>query len=339
MVAMIPETLAVPAAVTAGLLLLAADLWHARRIRRAALLAFGPEAGPRAWTRLAPWMRAAAAGAATWGLLVLLGLDGTVRNREGAARPAAPRDLVVLLDVSPSMTIHDAGPQGNISRAARAADILRAVLELAPPERVRVTLVAFYSDALPLVVQCADREVVWNFLHKMPLVYAFPHGKTDLLKGLNKAGETARAFAPKNATLLLLSDGDTVSDTGLLPLPPSFAGAVLAGVGDRHRGERIDGHVSRQDETTLRQLARRINGVYWDGNVEAPPAALFRALTGAPSRGALAAWSRRQLALLALGAGTAVFALLPALLQRWGARWRVGKAVAAPSYPLQGVPT
>ena len=323
MVNLDPDALAGPAALVVGLLALAAEALHARRVRRAAPLAFGPDARPRAWTRVAPVLRAASVAAATWGLLVLWALDGAVRSRESARSAPAPRDLVVLLDVSPSMTIHDAGPQGNISRAARAADVLRAVLELAPPERVRVTLVAFYSGALPLVIQCADREVVWNFLNKLPLAYAFPHGKTDLLKGINQAGETARTFARKNATLLLLSDGDTVSDTGLLPLPPAFAGAVLVGVGDRHRGERMDGHVSRQDEATLRQLARRISGTYWDGNVESPPAALFRALTADPARGALAGWSRRLWALLALGGGLLVLALLPALLQNFGARWRV----------------
>ena len=282
-----PDALAGPAALACGLLALAAEALHARRVRRAAPLAFGPDARPRAWTQLAPVLRAVAVAAAAWGLLVLWGLDGSVRSREGARSAPAPRDLVVLLDVSPSMTIHDAGPQGNISRAARAADVLRAVLELAPPERVRVTLVAFYSGALPLVIQCADREVVWNFLNKLPLAYAFPHGKTDLLKGINQASETARTFARKNATLLLLSDGDTVSDTGLLPLPPAFAGAVLVGVGDP------------------------------------PPAALFRALTADPARGALAGWSRRLWALLALGGGLLVLALLPALLQNFGARWRV----------------
>ena len=348
MVNLHPDALAGPAALGVGLLWLAAEAWHARRIRRAALLAFGPEARPRAWTHLAPWLRAASGAAAAWGLLVLLGLDGTVRSREGARAAPAPRDLVVLLDVSPSMTIHDAGPQANISRAARAGEVLRSVLELAPPERVRITMVAFYNGALPLVIQCADREVVWNFLNKMPLVYAFPHGKTDLLKGINKAGEVARAFDRKNATLLLLSDGDSVSDTGLLPLPPAFAGAVLVGVGDRHRGERMDGHVSRQDEPTLRQLARRVSGTYWDGNSENPPAALFHALTGAPARGALAGWSRRMLALFALGGGTLLLALLPALLQQFGARWRMSKASVVPqssSRPvvqppiLQGAPT
>lgn len=325
-----PGALAGPAALAVSLLWLAAEALHARRVCRAAPLAFGPDARPRAWTHLVPWVRASAGAAMAWGLLVLLGLDGTVRSRAGGRVAPASRDLVVLLDVSPSMTIHDAGAQANLSRGARAAEVLRGVLELAPPERVRVTLVAFYSEALPLVIQCADREVVWNFLHKMPLVYAFPHGKTDLLKGLNKAGETARAFAGRNAALLLLTDGDTVSDTGLLPLPPVFAGAVLVGVGDRHRGERMDGHVSRQDEPTLRQLARRINGTYWDGNAENPPAALFRPLTGAPAQGALTGWSQRMLALFALGLGTLAQALLPALLQQFGARWRVAKAAAVP---------
>lgn len=295
---------------------------HAWRIRRVARLAFGPVAKPRAWTKVVPVLRVAALAGLAWSLVTLLGLDG--RLHATSQRKATPRDLVILLDVSPSMNLRDAGLEGRSTRAAQAATLVRSVLDRVPPEQIRVTMVAFYTDALPLVSRCADREVVWNFMDRMPLVYAFPHGKTDLIKGLNKAGEIAAGFPRRNATLLVLSDGDTVADTGLRALPSAFAQALVIGVGNRLRGTFIDGHSSRQDDATLSQLARRLGGVYHDGNAKQLPTALLKSLDASVPSASPLAWSPRIWALALLAVSCAVLGLLPVLLQAVGSSWHTG---------------
>lgn len=314
------------AAVAAALTALA-EWMQARRIRRAGSLAFGPEGAPRVWTKLAAPVRILAVAALVWGLVVLLAFDGHTRDAPGKV-PLRPRDLIVLLDVSPSMNLKDAGAGGDKTRAAQAAETLRGILDRLPPEQVRITMAAFYTDALPLVAGCMDREVVWNFTDRMPLVYAFNHGKTDLLRALNRAGELAADLPRRNATVIVLTDGDTVADTGLKPLPASVARTLILGVGDRHRGVFIDGHTSRQDEATLRQLARRVNGVYHDANAAPVPDDLLDTLQPATMSARLASWSLRQWALAACAAGIAVLALLPALLQQWGGAWKSRSALA-----------
>jgi Ca-activated chloride channel homolog len=295
------------------------DLLHARRIRRARAIAFGPGERPRAWTRLAPAARGAAAGLVAWALAVLAGLDGSSAS---GRRAPAPRHLVALLDVSPSMLLADAGAEGGQTRADRAREVLLSVLERLPPERVQVTLVAFYTDSLPLVQRGTDREVVANFLDRMPLYYAFARGKTDLLKALNASGDAGRALPRGAAMLLVLSDGDTVSGTGLRPLPEAFAGAILAGVGDPTRGTYIDGHPSRQDRVTLSQLARRLRASYVDANVKNIPTALLRPLKPVGGPGEEGPWGLRRWALFGLAAGSGLLAAMSPLLQQFGSSWK-----------------
>ena len=75
---------------------------------------------------------------------------------------------------------------------------------------MRVSVVAFYSDARPVVIDTFDPEVVANILDDLPLEYAFKPGKTNLYEGVKTAGEVGKAWPVKSATLLLVSDGDTL---------------------------------------------------------------------------------------------------------------------------------
>ncbi len=100
---------------------------HARRVRRLGRLAFGPDAKPRSWTAVTPLVRVAALAGVAWSLVVLLAFEGSSRLRERSA--AATRHLMVLLDVSPSMEMKDAGEAGAQTRRDRAAALLRSVME------------------------------------------------------------------------------------------------------------------------------------------------------------------------------------------------------------------
>ena len=54
----------------------------------------------------------------------------------------------------------------------------------------------------------------------------------------------------------------------------------VVGVGDTATGKFIDGHQSRQDMSTLRQVAVRLHGSYHNGNEKHLPTDLVRVANG-----------------------------------------------------------
>src|SRR5690606_26832265 len=176
------------------------------------------------------------------------------------------------------------------------------------------TVVAVYTDAKPVVVDTRDADVVRNILGDLPMQFAFRSGKTELFRGLEEAAEIARPWEPKSTLLMLISDGDTVPATGMPQMPRSIADVLVIGVGDPLTGTFIDGAQSRQDASTLRQIAVRLGGSYHDGNERHVPTDLIRRTFGKEGESVLATLGRREYALLALAAGAALLALLPVLL-------------------------
>jgi Ca-activated chloride channel homolog len=316
------EIIAIAAWAAAGTVVLGivAEWLHTRRIQRLSRLAFGPDNRPRWWTKLTPPLRVLALSAAVWALVALLAFNGSSRARERNA--AATRHLLVLLDVSPSMQLQDAGEGGGDKRSSRAAALLKSVMERAPSEQVKITMACFYTDALLLVKECADREVIWNFADDLPLHIAYRPGKTDLLKSLNQGGELVKDFPRKSTTVLVLTDGDTVPETGLKPMPSAVAEVLMVGVGDVTRGSYIDGHQSRQDSATLSQLARRLGGRYHDGNTKHIPSESLRRLTAPDERKDKFQLNLRMLAIITLAASAVVLCLLPILMEYLGSSWK-----------------
>lgn len=318
----------------AGALALAAvgEFLHGRRVRRVAHLAFGPSGRAARWTAAAPVLRVGAFSAAVWALVILCFHDGSSRHRD--RQGPATKHLMVLLDVSPSMEIKDAGEGGEKSRRDRAAAALRSVMERANGDSVRITMACFYSDALQLVKDCSDREVVWNFADNLPLHMAFKPGKTSLGTSLNTAGKMIGDFQRKSVTFLVLTDGDAVPPTGLKPLPSSVGNLIIAGVGNSARGQFIDGHNSRQDSAALSQVARRLGGSYFDANSKEVPSDMLRSLTANDGAGDQMRMGLRMLAVVVLGVSVLVICLLPVLLEYLGSGWKrpsngTGKEVAA----------
>ncbi len=304
-----------------ALLVLVAECLHARRVRRLGALAHGPGRRAAAWTRLAPPLRVAAAAGLAWGLTTLLVLPGRTHAKgEDGARGKRAHDLLLVLDVSPSMRLADAGPQRNQSRRKQALALLESFFGRAGMDRFRTTVVAVYTEARPVVVRTTDPEVVHNILDELPMEHAFPAGPTNLLAGIEEAVRIARPWRPRSATLVVVSDGDTTPATGMPTLPASIAHVVVVGVGDPRVGTFIAGHLSRQDVSSLRQLARRLHGTYHDGNVKHLATGLVSEVTFGGGRAPAARLGRREQALAALTAGASVWALLPLLLHLAGAR-------------------
>ena len=280
---------------------------HRRRVRRVARLAFGPRGRAAWWTPAVAPARVLATFLATLGLLFLLRYDPV----EIEARPskAASKHLLVLLDASPSMQVKDAGPEEpRMSRAAWAGKVAQGILDRLDMDTTRITIVAFYTDALPIVQDTFDKEVIRNALDGLPMYIAFKPGPTNVQVGLEKGFEIARPWPQRSTTLLILSDGDSNATSPPSNMPSSIADTIVVGVGDAVRTTVVGGHSSRQDAMSLRQLAARLRGYYHDGNRKHLPSEVLDRLTMiAPHVGDR--WTPRDLALWATGIGAFTLAL------------------------------
>jgi Ca-activated chloride channel homolog len=315
-----------------------AELLHGRRVRRVARLAFGPTGEPRSWTRWVPATRAAALGLLAWGLVTLWGINPKV-HRPHQLPEGGYRHVVIVLDVSPSMQLRDAGPTGQQTRMQRAGEILMSVLKRIAIEQVRVSVVAFYTAAKPVVVDTFDLEVVKNILNDLPLDQAFSIGKTLLIEGIKEGATLAKPWQPNSTTMILVSDGDTVPDFGMPVLPKSINKVLVVGVGNPRVGKFIDGHQSRQDASTLRQVALRMGGTYHDGNEKHLPSEQLKLLAEALPMKDASDKGKRELALAATGTGAALLALIPVALAIAGSSWQAGHRKARSSGTARSVPS
>jgi len=245
------------------------------------------------------------------------------------------RHLLLVLDVSPSMRLEDAGPTGKQSRRRRASELLQSFFERVPISLYRMTVVAVYSEAKPVVIDTRDMEVVHNILDELPMHQAFKSGDTDMFAGLEEAARIARPWQPGSTTLVLISDGDTVPATGMPKMPPSVAHVLIVGVGDPHTGKFIAGHQSRQDVSTLRQVAVRLGGTYHNGNEKHLPTDLLRRISMGGGKSTLEKLTQREYALIACAVGAGLLALLPLLLHLAGTRWRPGVPLARQHEPAR----
>lgn len=337
-----PELLPALAA-AAALLLGACGEWiHARRVRRVATLAFGPSRKPAPWARPAPLARTLALVALAWGLSTLLVREPR-RYEAGESvrvRPGDERHVLLVLDVSPSMRLLDAGRSKQESRIQRARALMESFFARVPAERYKVSVVAVYNGAKPVVVDTSDLEVVRNILGDLPMHYAFPSGKTRLFDGLAEAARIAQPWNPGSTVLVVVSDGDTVPATGIPRMPPSVHSVLVVGVGDPVAGKFIDGRQSRQDVSTLKQIATRLGGSFHDGNEKHIATSLLAGAFAEEEESPFQKLTAREYALIACVLGAAVLALLPLLLHAFGTRWRPGTrrepAAGAFRHPLRG---
>lgn len=308
-------------ALTTGVLAAAAEWAHTRRCQRVARLAFGPPAVPRLWTKIVPALRILSLMLVTWGAVQLY-LIAPRASRPQLVPEGGYRHLIIALDVSPSMQLKDSGPQRQQTRAKRASEVLISMLERVALDQMRVSVVAFYTGAKPAVVDTFDIEVVKNILNDLPLEYAFNPGKTTLIEGIRESAELAKTWAPGSTTLFIVSDGDTVPDKGLPQIPRSISNVLVLGVGNTLGGVNIDGHLSRQDASTLRQLATRLRATYLDVNEKHLPSQQIASLAQAmPMRDATDK-GRRELALAAVATGATLLCLISVALAFGGSTWQ-----------------
>ncbi len=320
------------AACTAMILALGAEMLHACRCRRLAPLAFGPSSRPAAWVHATPLLRIASLAALCWGLMTLMLITPKVHT--AAEVPNSDlKHVMLVLDVSPSMRLQDAGVEKDQSRRQRAFVLMESFFKRIAVQQYRVSIVAVYNGAKPVVVDTRDIDVVRNILDDLPMEYAFTAGTTDIFSGLKEAAKLAHSWRPRSTTIILLSDGDTVSATGMPKMPASVANVLIVGVGDPVTGKFINGKQSRQDTSTLRQIAIRLGGVYHNGNEKHLSTSVIKRLTEAKGRSKLEQLTRREYALIASGLGGIIYATLPLLLHLVGTRWNPGVRVSRQQSP------
>jgi Ca-activated chloride channel family protein len=125
--------------------------------------------------------------------------------------------------------------------------------------------------------------------------------------------------------LVVISDGDTVPAQGMPKMPAAIDNVLIVGVGDPLAGKFIDGRQSRQDVSTLRQMATRLGGAFHNANERHLSSALVSDMTSIEGKSALEKLTRREYALLACACGATIMAFLPLLLHFFGTRWRPGR--------------
>ena len=322
----------IPILIAAAVLVLAAgaEVLHARRVRQTAFLSFGPEGRPYLWATLIPLLRVLALAFLTWGLTVLFMLEPKAhRSAKEEVAPADRKHILLVLDVSPSMRLEDAGEAGKVSRAKRTSAVVQSLLKRVSDERMFMTIVATYTSAKPVVRESRDREVLLNILNDLNMHYAFDTGKTKLFDGLEEAAKIARGWPPDSTTLIVLSDGDTVPAAGMPRMPPAVGGTLVIGVGNPQKGTFIDGRQSRQDVATLRQIATRLKGEYHDGNLKHIPTAMLRRVGTLEVAKSKLELTLREYALLSCAISSLGLAITPILLHLFGSPWKPGPARSA----------
>jgi Ca-activated chloride channel family protein len=316
--------------VAAGVLLvvLVAELLHARRVARIVHLVFGPGRRPTALARLAPFLRGAGAGLLAWGLVTLCHVEPKI-HQTGEIADEEWRHLLLVYDVSPSMLLKDAGMNGDQARSARAKELIDSLFERVPIGKFKVSVIATYNGAKAVVEDTKDLEVVRHLLTQVDMRYAFKSGSTKLFDGIAEAARIAKPWRIGSALMVIVSDGDTVPATGMPTLPPSITGTIVIGVGDHLAGKFIAGHQSKQDESTLRQVAIRLGGEFHNGNKRHVPSDVIAAAAADARKPLVEQLTLREYALLAIAVGSALLAATPLLLHLFGTNWRAGVAVAA----------
>ena len=301
-------------ALAVTILALGAEVLHWLRVRKVKHLAFGPSGKADLLTMLVSPLRVICLGALAWSFVTLLLLPPKAHRNKTIeeVEPKERHHLLLVLDVSPSMKLADAGDERNgITRTQRASAVIQSLLKRTTDNKLHITLVAVYNGAKPVVQESRDLEVILNFLDDMPLYQVFPTGKTRLFDGIEEAARIAKPWPADSTTLLLVSDGDTIPATGMPKIPDSIGGILVVGVGDPTKGSFIDGRNSRQDTGALRQISSRLGGEYHDGNLKHVPTEMLARLGSLELEKQGFQLTLREYALLTCAVSALLMALIP----------------------------
>jgi Ca-activated chloride channel family protein len=298
---------------------------QSRRIRRMSYLAFGPSGKPYKWTIVAPWIRIICLTAIAWILLSVLLLSNSIKVMDDVpvdTADNAAEQFVLLVDLSPSMSIRDAGIKGEQSRRERTKDIIFSLLDRMG-KQVRYTVLCFYTRTIPVVQKAHDKAVVRNVFDELPIEQVMKPGQTDLGLAIGDTLNFIDDYPDKSVTLVICTDGDTLPMKEMIIVPHSVKSTLVLGVGDPQQGTAIDNHLSRQDTITLSRLAGQLHGLYWNVNKKNLPSSEIAELYDVGTLSSARSWSRKELYLMLLALFASVYTFLPLVLQFMGCGWKV----------------
>ncbi|MFK7911352.1 MAG: VWA domain-containing protein [Akkermansiaceae bacterium] len=299
-----------------AILAIGAEVIHWMRIRKVKHLAFGSTGKISFVTMLGSPVRVLALAGLAWSLTTLLMLPPKA-HRSKVLEDIEPKErhhLMLVLDVSPSMKLQDAGEVDGLSRTKRASALIQSLLKRTTDNKLHITMVAVYNGAKPVVQESRDLEVILNFLDDIDMYQVFPTGKTRIFDGLEEAAKIAKPWPANSTTLLLVSDGDTVPSSGMPKMPKSIGGVLVLGVGDPTKGSFIDGQQSRQDTGALRQIASRLGGEYHDGNIKHVPTDMLTRLGTLELDDQGFKLTKREYALIICATSSFLLAVFPIIL-------------------------
>jgi len=313
------------AAGLAFLITLFAEWLHSRRVKRLAMLSFGPTGCPRSWTVAAPWIRIICLSGIAWSLAALLLLSSAspaADDKDAAHRMSDPEQLVLLIDVSPSMAIKDAGRSGEQTRRERVGDVVSSLLDRMG-RQVRYTVICFYTRSVPIAKMVRDKSIVRNVFSDLPVEITMKPGKTDLGLAVKDTLAFIKDYPKNSVTLLICSDGDIESAPDMVERAESIGNTIILGVGDVKRGTPIDNHISRQDSITLSRLSQQLHGSYLNINTKNIPSSAVADLCDSGTLAAASKIGRTRLYTIWLGLFATVYAFLPVVLEFFGSDWKV----------------
>jgi hypothetical protein len=157
------------------------------------------------------------------------------RRRASRAPDAGPAHVLLVLDVSPSMRLVDAGPTRSSRAWQRARDVMESFFDRVPFDEFRVSVVAVYNGAKPVVID--TKRLRGRAQHPRrpadaPRVQARqdqalrrPRGGGEDRQALESAQHDARDRVRRRHG----------ARDGMPRMPPSVIAAIVVGVGDPRR--------------------------------------------------------------------------------------------------------
>ena len=205
-----------------------------------------------------------------WALAVLA-LAGPAWRRVESTAFRAPADWVIVLDLSPSMSVADLPP----SRSTRAHYLIDDLLRAA--QDARVGLIVFAGEAHTVVPLTSDVETIRDLLQ--PLAPSImPESGHDIAPALAQAASLLRQAGSRDGRVIVLSDGfddPTQAFSAAQRLKAAGARIDVVGVGTPTGAPTPDGNggflrnaagdiaVSRLSTDLLERLAAAGGGGYW----------------------------------------------------------------------------
>ena len=226
----------------------------------------------------------------SWVLLIITFLR-PFSGMEDVQRSTISRNIMIILDISKSMNVEDAG---EMSRLEYAKWWAKEFIKNHPDDRIG--LISFGGTSFLECPMTRDRSVLLHKLNALDTGY-MPVGGTDIELALNEALKAGEEFKKNQFSLIMLTDGDEVYgkyQVAVKELKKKEIPIHVVGIGSPHQLGKVKddkgkvvkaGDVvvkSKSDESKLSNISKETRGRYIafeQGNIDQSQAIISSALT------------------------------------------------------------